>query len=326
MKLAIIGSTGMVGNILLKVLLEQNIKIDNLILVASEKSVNKEVNFNNKLYKVVDINKALKLKPDYAIFSAGSKISKEYAKKFTDIGTIVIDNSSAWRMDKDIPLVIPEVNAKTIKNNKLISNPNCSTIQTVLAISELHKLYNIKRLVISTYQSVSGSGYNGLNQLNNEREGKPFKQLAYPYPIDLNIIPHGGNFLDSGYTEEEEKLVNETHKILDDYNIAITATVARVPVIGGHSVSANIEFEKEFKLSEVINTLKNTKGVVVLDDISKNIYPMPLYVKDKDEVFVGRIRRDFSIKNGLNLWIVADNLRKGAATNAVQILKYLLSK
>lgn len=315
----------MVGGILLKVLSEQNIKINNLILVASEKSVNKEVKYNSKTYKIVSIEKALELKPNYAIFSAGSKISKKYAKKFTQNGTIVIDNSSAWRVDKDIPLVIPEVNAHTIKNNKLISNPNCSTIQTVLAISELHKKYKIKRLVLSTYQSVSGSGYNGLNQLNNERCGKPFVSLAYPHPIDLNIIPQGGDFLESGYTEEELKLENETQKILED-NIAITATVARVPVIGGHSISANIEFEKEFELHNVINILTNTKGIAVLDDINNNIYPMPLYAKDKDEVFVGRIRRDFSIKNGLNLWIVADNLRKGAATNAVQILNYLLNK
>ncbi|MDL2227344.1 aspartate-semialdehyde dehydrogenase [Bacteroidales bacterium OttesenSCG-928-K03] len=325
MKIAIIGCTGVVGSIMLKVLEEQQIPISDLLPVASIKSIGKNVSFNNENYKIISIEEAIERKPDFAIFSAGKEISKKYAPLFVNNGTTVIDNSSAWRMNNDVPLVVPEINFNSAYNNKLIANPNCSTIQMVLAIHELHNIFKIKRLVASTYQSVSGSGAKGINQLFAERKGADNSSPAYPHQIDLNIIPHGGAFLDNGYTEEEIKLVDETRKILNDNSIQITATVVRVPVTGGHSISLNIEFEKDFTLDEIYSTLKNTSGITVMDDIKNNIYPTPLFAEGKDDVFVGRIRRDFSAPNSLNIWITADNLRKGAATNAVQILKGLLN-
>jgi len=324
MKLAIVGATGMVGNIMLKVLEERNFPYTELILTASEKSIGKELICKNKKIKLVSLQDAVNTKPDIAIFSAGGSISKTWAEKFANNGTVVIDNSSAWRMDKNIPLVVPEINFKHIKpNNKIIANPNCSTIQMVLALSNLHKDFKIKRLVISTYQSVTGTGVKAVKQLMDERKGVKAEKV-YPYQIDLNCLPHAGDFDDNGYTTEETKLVNETRKIFGDNNMQITATVVRVPVIGGHSISVNVEFEKEFEMDEIYTSLKLTDGVIVQDDYCNNEYPMPLYSEHKDEVFVGRIRKDFSNKKTINLWIVADNLRKGAATNTIQIAEKLL--
>jgi len=326
MKIAIVGATGLVGHEIIKVIEEHNIKVDTLLPVASSKSIGKKILFHNKELIVISIMEAIKQKPDIAIFSAGSTISKQYAKQFAAVGSFVIDNSSAWRMDKNIPLVVPEINASTIsEETKIIANPNCSTIQMVVAINPLHKKYGIKRLVISTYQSVSGSGSNAVKQMENERRGD-FSNKVYPHEIDLNVIPHGGDFTDNGYTTEEIKLIKETHKILSSPQIKITSTVVRVPVTGGHSESINIEFEKSFDLSEVKEIINNTDGVTVYDTPEKNCYPMPKYAKDKDDVFVGRIRRDMSLDNGINIWVVADNLRKGAATNAVQIAEYLINK
>ncbi len=323
MKLCIVGITGLVGTEIIKVLNESSLSVDEFILAASVKSVGKKVLVRGIEYAVVDVAQACEMKPDIAIFSAGSEVSKEWAEKFAKIGTYVIDNSSQWRMHDEIPLVVPEINADSIqKNNHIIANPNCSTIQLVLVLSRLHEAFGIKRIVISTYQSVSGTGVKAVRQLFNERAEKD-GEMAYPHPIDLNCLPHGGDFCENGYTTEEEKLIYETRKILNTPNLQVSPTVVRVPVLGGHSESVNIEFEKAFDLNEVYTLLNTTPGVEIQDDPENNIYPMPLMAQGKNETFVGRIRRDFSIKNGLNMWIVADNLRKGAATNAVQIAEYL---
>jgi len=324
MKVAVIGATGMVGQAMLKVLAERNFPVDELIPVASEKSVGKEVTFKNKKYKIVSADEAISRQPDIALFSAGAKTSLELAPKFAAIGCTVIDNSSAWRMDATKKLVVPEINADALTpEDKIIANPNCSTIQMVLALDPLHKRYGIKRIVVSTYQSVSGTGKNAVDQLYNERENKEGTKV-YPYPIDLNVLPHIDVFLDNGYTKEEMKMVNETRKIMRAPNIQLSSTCVRVPVKGGHSESVNVEFEEDFDLDEVRSILSKTPGVVLQDDVANNIYPMPLYAEGKDEVFVGRIRRDFSQPNTLNCWIVADNLRKGAATNAVQIAEAVM--
>jgi len=324
MKVAVVGATGLVGNVMLKVLAERNFPVDELILVASEKSVGKEIKFKDEVFKVVDIETAIGLKPDIALFSAGGDTSEEWAPKFAAVGTTVIDNSSAWRMDKTKKLIIPEINANTLtKSDKIIANPNCSTIQMLMALAPLHNKYKIKRVVVSTYQSITGTGVKAVAQMENERNGKE-GEMAYPYPIDKNCLPHCDVFTDNGYTKEEMKLVNETRKILNDERIRLTATAVRVPVVGGHSESVNLEFENDFDLQEAKTLLNSTDGIIVQDDIENNEYPMPIYANNKDDVFVGRIRRDFSNPNSMNLWIVADNLRKGAATNAVQIAEYLL--
>ena len=324
MKIAIVGCTGLVGSEILKVLSELKLPITKLLPVASIKSIGKEVFFNNSKLKVIGIQDAIKQNPDMAIFSAGGEISKKWAKKFAEMGTTVIDNSSAWRMDKEIPLIVPEINGRILtRNDKIISNPNCSTIQLVLALKNIHKHYGIKRMVISTYQSVTGTGSNAVKQLIGEREGNNHNKI-YPHKIDLNCFPHGGKFLENGYTSEEMKLLNETRKIFNDEKIQVSATVVRVPVIGGHSEAVNLETRKSFSLSELTELIGCTEGVVVQDDPKNNLYPMPITAHNKNEVFVGRIRRDNSIENGLNMWIVADNLRKGAATNAVQIAAYLI--
>ena len=326
MKLALVGATGMVGKVLLKVLEERNFPIEELFVVASKKSVGKTVSFKGSKIIIVGIEKALENKPNIAIFSAGGKISKQWAPLFAKSGTTVIDNSSAWRMDSNIKLVVPEINAKLLsKNDKIIANPNCSTIQMVLALKGVQEKYGIRRLVVSTYQSVTGTGVAALEQLNNERNDKVGK-MVYPHPIDLNCLPHGGDFDENGYTTEEIKLVKETNKIFGTNNIDVTATVVRVPVIGGHSESVNVELLNDFNLEEVKEEIALIPGVIVEDDVKNNCYPMPITAQNKDAVFVGRIRRDYSIKYGLNLWIVADNLRKGAATNAVQIAEYIVDK
>jgi len=329
MKIAIVGATGLVGSVMLKVLEEARYipfdKISEIIPVASEKSVGKDLFFNNMPRKIVSIADAIAMKPDIAIFSAGASVSKTYAPLFAAAGTFVIDNSSAWRMDENIPLVVPEINASLLnRDTKIIANPNCSTIQMVLAISQLHQHFKIKRLVVSTYQSVSGTGQKAMEQLMNERAGTR-TSMVYPHPIDLNLFPHGGTFEANGYTTEETKLLNETRKILGDNSIRVTATVVRVPVTGGHSEAVNIEFEKEFEMEWINKLLTQTPGVVLQDDPEKSIYPMPKYAEGRDEVFVGRIRRDESQPNTINIWVVADNLRKGAATNAVQIAAYLMN-
>lgn len=337
MKIAVVGATGLVGSKMLQVLDEQNVTIDKLIVAASERSVGKGITFRRKTYRVVSVEDAIAAEPDIAIFSAGASASKQYAPLFAEKGTYVIDNSSAWRMFPEIPLVVPEINADTItRDTHIIANPNCSTIQMVLALAPLHEVFDIKRLVIATYQSVSGSGLKGINQLNNEElahyDGDhngvvryvATTKPAYPHQIYRNVLPHGGDFVDNGYTTEEEKLVNETRKILRAPQIAITATVCRVPVTGGHSEAVNVEFNKPFELKEVRRLLEQQPGIVVQDDPAQNLYPMAITSYDKDEVFVGRIRRDFSVENGLNLWVVSDNIRKGAATNAVQIAQYLI--
>ncbi len=329
MKFAVVGATGLVGSVIIKVL-EENRYFDKsniieFIPVASETSVGKSILFNSASHRVVGMAEAISRRPDIAIFSAGASTSLQWAKAFTETGTTVIDNSSAWRMYDDIPLVVPEVNPHTIKlNDKIIANPNCSTIQLALVLAPLHRKYKAKRLVISTYQSVTGSGSRGVNQLRAERLDMFTGQTrAYPHRIDLNLIPHGGDFMDNGYTSEEIKLVHETRKILEDKALQITSTVVRVPVYGGHSESVNIEFYNDFDLDDVKNILAKSNGIVVLDDPKNAIYPMPFDAEGKDEVFVGRLRRDNSCSNSLNLWIVADNLRKGAATNAVQIAAIL---
>lgn len=324
MKLAIVGATGLVGSVMLKVLEERNFSDIEIIPVASSKSVGKTVSVFGKELKIKSIEEALLSKPEIAIFSAGAAISLEYAPKFAKIGTFVIDNSSAWRMNNDVPLVVPEINSSELnENTRIIANPNCSTLQMVMVLAPLHKIYKIKRLVISTYQSVTGTGVKAVKQLENEIKGIK-TEMEYPYQIHKNLFPHGGSFLEDGYTSEEKKLVDETRKILSDQSIMITSTVVRVPVTGGHSMTVNIEFERDYKIEDVYELLNNTQGVVVYDDIKNNIYPMPIISEGKDEVFVGRIRRDYSNKNSLNLWVVADNLRKGAATNAVQIASYLI--
>ena len=325
MKLAIIGATGLVGRKIIQVLEEKRFPIDEFVAIASEQSAGKHVKFKGENYRVVTIEEGLYASPDIAIFSAGAEISKKWAKKFAKKSCFVIDNSSAWRMDENTPLVIPEINGDTISaKQKIIANPNCSTIQMLMALSPLHKKYIIKRAVVSTYQSVTGSGAKGIQQLMDERKGKEGIK-AYPHQIDMNVIPHAGDFGKDGYTSEETKLVNETKKILDP-NISVTATAVRVPVEGGHSEAVNLEFENDFEIFEVKRLLGTMPGVVVLDMPEANFYPMPIMSKEKDEVFVGRIRRDFSQANSLNLWIVSDNLRKGAATNAVQIAEYLLKQ
>ena len=323
MKIAVVGVTGLVGSVMLKVLEEQGFGNWELIPAASEKSVGKPIEFGGKIYPAVTVEDAVKAEPGIAIFSAGSAVSLQWAPRFAEKNCFVIDNSSAWRMRPEVPLVVPEINAHAIsETTKIIANPNCSTIQMVLVLAPLHRRYGLKRVVVSTYQSVSGTGVKAVQQLFGERRNETVEK-AYPYPIDLNLIPHGGDFEENGYTTEEMKLLNETRKILEHDAINVTATVVRVPVTGGHSESVNLEFENDFVLADVKAMLSQTSGVTLLDNPSENSYPMPLYAQGKDEVFVGRIRRDFSQKNSLNLWIVADNLRKGAATNAVQIAKYL---
>lgn len=324
MKVAVIGATGLVGQKMLQVLAEQNLQIDEIIVAASDKSIGKKVTYKDQELTLISMNQAVEARPNIAIFSAGAEVSLQYAEKFAAVGAYVIDNSSAWRKDKNVPLVVPEINASDISvDNHIIANPNCTTICMLMALAPLHKKYNARRLVISTYQSVSGSGQKGLNQLAIEQKGEVCDNPAYPTQIHENVIPHGGNFLENGYTAEEEKLVFETNKILHS-DIAVTATVVRVPVYGGHSESINIEFEHDFDLDEVRNILSNAPGVTLYDNPSENIYPTPVMAYDKDDVFVGRIRRDFSIDKGLNIWLVSDNIRKGAATNAVQIAKYII--
>ncbi|MDY0315296.1 MAG: aspartate-semialdehyde dehydrogenase [Bacteroidales bacterium] len=324
MKLAIIGVSGMVGASLLKVLEEFNFKFDDFIPVASEKSLGKSVYLFGKEYKIISIEQALEQKPDIAIFSAGKSVSLKWAEKFANNSCFVVDNSSAWRMNENIPLIIPEVNISILeKENKIIANPNCSTIQLATVLWPLHLRYKLKRVIISTYQSVTGSGHKGINQLIAERSGQKPEQMAYPHQIDLNCIPQGGEFLENNYTEEEMKLVYETRKILGLDNLKITATVVRVPVFGGHSESVNIELENKFEISEIKDTIEETNGLSLLDNPQKNIYPMPLIAENSNHIFVGRVRRDESCENTVNLWIVADNLRKGAATNAVQIAQYI---
>jgi len=324
MKIAVVGATGLVGSKMLEVLNERKFPISELILVASEKSVGKFISFQNKSIIVQSMEQAIAAKPQIAIFSAGGNVSLEWAPKFAKAGITVIDNSSAWRMDTTKKLVVPEINANELTiEDKIIANPNCSTIQMVVVLNPLHKKYKIKRVVVSTYQSVTGTGAKAVDQLLNERKNGSSAQMAYKYSIDLNVIPQIDLFLENGYTKEEMKMVNETKKIMGDSSIELTATAVRIPVMGGHSESVNIEFEKEFELNEVFEILNNTKGIVVQDDPKNQLYPMPITSHNKDEVFVGRIRRDESQKNTLNLWIVADNLRKGAATNAIQIAEYL---
>src|ERR1035437_6118547 len=325
MKIAVVGATGLGGTVMLKVLEEKNFPVSELIPVASEKSIGKEIIFKNKKYKIVSAADAIAKKPDIALFSAGGNTSLELAPKFAEAGTTVIDNSSAWRMHPEKKLVVPEINAYTLlKSDKIIANPNCSTIQMVVVLNPLHKKYKIKRVVVSTYQSVTGTGVKAVTQLMNERKGVS-GEMAYKYPIDLNAIPQIDVFLENGYTKEEIKMVNETKKIIGDDSIKVTATCVRIPVMGGHSESVNIEFENDFEINEVKEILSNSPGIIVQDDIDNFIYPMPLTAHEKDETFVGRIRRDETQPNTLNCWIVSDNLRKGAATNAVQIAEYCLN-
>jgi len=324
MKVAVVGATGMVGNVMLKVLAERNFPITELIPVASEKSVGKEVNYQGKNYKIVDMQTAVDMKPEIAIFSAGGGTSLEWAPKFAAAGTTVIDNSSAWRMNPNNKLVVPEINAHVLTAaDKIIANPNCSTIQMVMVLNPLHKKYKIKRVIVSTYQSITGTGVKAVEQLKNEQAGIK-GEMAYPYPIDKNCLPQCDVFTENGYTKEEMKLVNEPKKIMGDDSLRITATAVRVPVVGGHSETVNVEFENDFDLAEVRKILHETSGVTLQDNPDTHTYPMPIYAADKDDVFVGRIRRDESQPNTLNMWIVADNLRKGAATNAVQIGEYLI--
>jgi len=323
MKLAIVGCTGLVGNEVLNVLSELSIPITKLILVASKKNIGKKVAFKTEKITIVGIQEAIDKIPEIAIFCAGSKVSEKWAQKFVDSGTSVIDNSSFFRMEENIPLIVPEVNGDVLKkSNKIIANPNCSTIQMVVALNDIYKKFGLKRLVISTYQSVSGTGQAAVKQMMDERQGLQ-PERVYPYQIDQNCFPHGGDFLENGYTTEELKLINETRKIFNDSSIKITATVVRIPVVGGHSESINVETHKPFQIEEIKNTLSDTAGVKVQDNPSKFDYPMPITAHKKNDVFVGRIRKDETVENGLNIWIVADNLRKGAATNAVQIADYI---
>lgn len=326
MKVAIVGATGLVGTKMLEILAERNFPVTELIPVASEKSAGKEISFKGNNYKVVTLADALIMKPDLALFSAGGTTSLEWAPKFAEIGTTVIDNSSAWRMDATKKLIVPEVNASALTaNDKIIANPNCSTIQMVVALKPLHDKFKIKRIVVSTYQSVTGTGKKAVDQMMNERAGIE-GVMAYPYKIDLNVLPHIDVFLDNDYTKEEMKMTNETRKIMGDENIRLTATCVRIPTVGGHSESINVEFEKEFAIAEVKELLRAAPGISLQDDVSNNIYPMPMHAHNKDDVFVGRIRRDETQPNTLNLWVVSDNLRKGAATNAVQIAAYLVAQ
>ena len=324
MKVAVVGATGLVGSKMLQVLAERNFPLTELLPVASEKSVGKEINYKGRIYKVMGMAEAVAARPDIAIFSAGGGTSLEWAPKFAEVGTTVVDNSSAWRMDPTKKLVVPEINADVLtREDKIIANPNCSTIQMVLALAPLQRRYGIRRVVVTTFQSVTGTGKRAVDQLFGEREGKATDKV-YPHPIDLNILPHIDSFLESGYTKEEMKMVNETCKILRDQNIRVTATTVRVPTVGGHSESVNVELNSDFTLDEVKKLLAEMPGVVVQDDPQNNVYPMPVNAHEKDEVFVGRLRRDDSQPNTLNMWVVADNLRKGAATNAVQIAEYLV--
>ena len=324
MKVAVVGATGMVGEVMLKVLAERNFPVTELIPVASERSLGKTITFKGKDYKVVVLETAVSMKPDIALFSAGGDTSLEWAPKFAAAGTTVIDNSSAWRMDPTKKLVVPEINANELtKDDKIIANPNCSTIQLVMALNPLHKTYKMKRVVVSTYQSVSGTGIKAVRQLENEIAGVE-GEMAYPYPIGRNALPHCDVFEDNGYTKEEMKLAREPQKIMNDRTFSISATAVRIPTAGGHSESVNVEFENDFDLADVRKLLDETPGVVVQDNTDTNTYPMPIFAHNKDEVFVGRIRRDETQPNTLNMWIVADNLRKGAATNTIQIAEYLV--
>ena len=322
MRVAVVGVTGMVGNVMLEVLKEHNFPVTELIPVASEKSIGKKINFKGKEYSVIGLEQAVSLKPDVALFSAGASVSKEWAPRFAQVGTTVVDNSSAWRMDETKKLVIPEINADVLtKDDKIIANPNCSTIQMLVALAPLQAKYGIKRIVVSTYQSITGTGVKAVRQLENEYKGEK-GEMAYHYPIHRNAIPHCDVFEDNGYTKEEMKLVRETKKILRDDTIAVTATAVRIPVVGGHSESINVELKTDFSIDEVRALLAKSAGIKVQDNTDTNTYPMPIYAHGKDEVFVGRIRRDESQANTLNLWVVADNLRKGAATNTIQIAEY----
>jgi len=324
MKVAVVGATGMVGKVMLQVLAERNFPISELLLVASEKSVGKLLDYKGATYAVIGLQDAVDLRPDIALFSAGGSISEEWAPKFAEVGTTVVDNSSAWRMDPSKKLVVPEINGDILtKKDKIIANPNCSTIQLVMALAPLHKKYKMKRLVISTYQSVSGTGVKAVQQLENETNGIK-GEMAYHYPINRNAIPHCDVFLENGYTKEEMKLVKEPKKILNDDSFSVTATAVRIPTSGGHSEAVNVQFENDFDLNDVRRLLSETPGVIVQDNVDTNTYPMPIYAHNKDEVFVGRIRRDESQPNTLNMWVVADNLRKGAATNTIQIAEYLV--
>lgn len=325
MRVAVVGATGLVGTKMLQVLAERNFPVTELIPVASARSAGKKIVFKDKEYAIVDMQTAISMKPDIALFSAGGSTSLEFAQSFAANGTYVIDNSSAWRMDPEIPLVVPEVNADALSASKhIIANPNCSTIQMVVALKPLHDKYSIKRIVVSTYQSITGTGQKAVAQMQAERAGDQEVPMVYPYRIDQNILPHIDVFLDNGYTKEEMKMVKETKKIMQNNNIAVTATTVRVPTTGGHSESINVEFEHDFDLEEVKNILSQAPGITLQDDVKNNIYPMPMWSFDKDDVFVGRLRRDESQPKTLNMWVVADNLRKGAATNAVQIAEKLL--
>ena len=327
MKIAVVGATGLVGTEMLKVLAERRFPLTELLPVASAKSVGQEVDYQGKKYSVVSMDDAIAARPDFAIFSAGGSVSKEHAPRFAAVGTVVIDNSSAWRMDPTKKLIVPELNADTIgPDDKIIANPNCSTIQMVVALNDLHKRYRVRRIVVSTYQSVTGTGKKAVDQLMQERAGQPVPNAAYPHAIDLNVLPHIDVFQPNGYTKEELKMVNETKKIMGDDRIRVTATCVRVPVLGGHSESVNIEFAHDFDLDEVRDILRRTEGVELVDDPATNSYPMPKDSHGRDAVLVGRLRRDDTQPNTLNMWIVADNLRKGAATNAVQIAEYLVAQ
>ncbi|MHA6279054.1 aspartate-semialdehyde dehydrogenase [Salinimicrobium sp. CAU 1759] len=326
MKIAVVGATGMVGQVMLKVLAERNFPVTELLPVASERSVGNKITFNNKEYKVIGLEEAVAQRPDIALFSAGGETSLEWAPKFAEVGTTVIDNSSAWRMHPEKKLVVPEINASELtKEDKIIANPNCSTIQMVLALAPLHKKYGVQRVVVSTYQSITGTGVKAVQQLENEYKGEQ-GEMAYPYPIHRNAIPQCDVFEDNGYTKEEMKLTKETKKILKDDSVHVTATAIRIPVVGGHSESVNVTFKEDFEINEVRSLLNDFPGVTVQDNTDVKTYPMPIYAEGKDDVFVGRIRRDFSQPNSLNMWIVADNLRKGAATNAIQIAEYLVEQ
>lgn len=326
MKVAVVGATGLVGGKMLQVLEERNFPLDELIAVASERSAGKQITYKGKKHTVIGMAEAVAARPDIAIFSAGGGTSLQWAPKFAEVGTTVVDNSSAWRMDPTKKLVVPEINASVLtKEDKIIANPNCSTIQMVLALAPLHKRYGIKRVVVTTYQSITGTGKRAIDQMTAERAGEKNVPMIYPYRIDMNILPHIDSFLDNGYTKEEMKMVNETCKIMQDDSVKVTATTVRVPTMGGHSEAVNVEFKEDFTLEEVKNLLSAMPGIVVQDDPKNNIYPMPLTAHEKDEVFVGRLRRDESQPNTLNMWVVADNLRKGAATNAVQIAEYLVA-
>lgn len=327
MKIAVVGATGLVGQEILKVLEERHVEFDELYLVASAKSVGQKIKFKGKEYTIISMEAAVELAADIAIFSAGGNTSLEWAPKFAEKGTIVIDNSSAWRMDPTKKLVVPEINGNAlVAEDKIIANPNCSTIQMVMALAPLHAKYKIKRIVVSTYQSVTGTGKDAVQQMMEERQGVTNGIKVYPHKIDMNALPHIDSFLDNGYTKEEMKMVNETRKILNDQTIGVTSTTVRIPTIGGHSEAVNVEFYNDYDLKEVRTLLESTPGVIVQDDVKNNVYPMPINSHGKDEVFVGRLRRDESQPNTLNMWIVSDNLRKGAATNAVQIAEFLMEK